>query len=314
MRLPGLALLVSVLACAAVLGAPGSAHAEPAYLSDCGQGLPPEACGQPAARWDTATVQFCAYQASRPAWLSELQFRGALADAVATWNALGASVQARLIGDCTAPWLDADGRNTVAFDDARAVVGPRQLGITRPRISISSAQNPTTRRIEEADIILSPVRPAGDVQQCFRAVLTHELGHALGLGHSEDPLDLMFPTLDPAGPCSVVPSASERAKLQSLYAAASQPAGAPEAALTAPVTRRLPGSGFALFVFSGGTGTQLLAASGCPAATAAFWATSARGEFVTYVPGARIALVNAEWEAMFPRGIPADTALLGRCS
>jgi len=72
------------------------------------------------------------------------------------------------------------------------------------------------------------------------------------------------------------------------------------------------GGGLALIVFGGGSGAQLLAASGCPASSAAFWAADG-GAFVTYVPGTAIAAVNAAWDAKFPTGIPAGTALLARC-
>lgn len=70
--------------------------------------------------------------------------------------------------------------------------------------------------------------------------------------------------------------------------------------------------GFGLVVFSGTT-AQLVTASGCPQATAAFWATSA-GEFVTYIPGTGIAAVNAAFLALFPGdNIPANTPLVGKC-
>ncbi|MBM4415394.1 MAG: hypothetical protein FJ035_03870 [Chloroflexi bacterium] len=70
--------------------------------------------------------------------------------------------------------------------------------------------------------------------------------------------------------------------------------------------------GFGLVVF-GGTTAQLVTASGCPQATAAFWATSA-GEFVTYIPGTGIAAVNAAFLALFPGdNIPANTPLVGKC-
>lgn len=71
--------------------------------------------------------------------------------------------------------------------------------------------------------------------------------------------------------------------------------------------------GIGLVVFSGGTSAQLVTASGCPAASAAFWADDGAGGFVTYIPGAAVAVVNAGWDAKFPNGIPANTALIGRC-
>ncbi|MFA7297728.1 MAG: trypsin-like serine protease [Dehalococcoidia bacterium] len=79
------------------------------------------------------------------------------------------------------------------------------------------------------------------------------------------------------------------------------------------ISGSVPSSGgLALIVFGGGSGTQLLAASGCSASSAAFWAADG-GAFVTYVPGTAIAAVNAAWDAKFPTGIPAGTALLARC-
>ncbi len=79
-----------------------------------------------------------------------------------------------------------------------------------------------------------------------------------------------------------------------------------------PVT--LPATGIGLFVFGGGSNDQLVTATGCPKVTAAFWTTTASGEFVSYVPGTTIGPVNAAWNTLFPAGIPAGTALLGKCA
>lgn len=69
--------------------------------------------------------------------------------------------------------------------------------------------------------------------------------------------------------------------------------------------------GFGLVVY-GGPIASLVTASGCPAGTAAFWAT-VNGNFVTYVPGTTITAVNADFMAAFPNGIPAGTPLIGKC-
>ena len=98
-----------------------------------------------------------------------------------------------------------------------------------------------------------------------------------------------------------------------------QPTPAASVAVPAPVplTPRIlsgvfPPRGIALIVFSGGTDAQLLAASGCPSETASFWVI--QGErFVQLLPGVTIPIVNAEWRSTFPNGIPANTALMGRC-
>ena len=76
----------------------------------------------------------------------------------------------------------------------------------------------------------------------------------------------------------------------------------------------VPSSGFGLIVFDGGTSGQLIQASGCTTERLAFWATTPIGEFVTYVPGTSVGAVNAACWAMFPRFIPANTALLARCA
>lgn len=74
-----------------------------------------------------------------------------------------------------------------------------------------------------------------------------------------------------------------------------------------------PNGGYGLFVFGGGTNAELVKASGCPAATASFWATNSTGQFVTYIPGAAVEVANASWNQLFPDGIPYGTALIGRC-
>ena len=75
----------------------------------------------------------------------------------------------------------------------------------------------------------------------------------------------------------------------------------------------VPATGTGLIVFSGGSTDQLVAASGCPKATAAFWATSGN-VYVTFVPGTSVGAVNADFNNLFKAGIPANTALIGRCA
>ena len=75
----------------------------------------------------------------------------------------------------------------------------------------------------------------------------------------------------------------------------------------------LPASGFGLFVFTGGSTQRLIDVTGCPPTTAAFWVTDGQGSFVIYVPGTTITAVNQRWLSMFPQGLPANTAVLGRC-
>ena len=75
----------------------------------------------------------------------------------------------------------------------------------------------------------------------------------------------------------------------------------------------VPGNGFGLIVASGRI-ADIVVASGCPAATSAFWATI-NGDFVTYVPGTAISAVNEAFLRAFPNGVlPASTPLVGKCS
>ena len=87
----------------------------------------------------------------------------------------------------------------------------------------------------------------------------------------------------------------------------------PTPAALAPVVK-LPVAGIGLMVFSGGNNVELLRVSGCPQATAAFWASDGLGAFVTYVPGTTITAVNAAWNAMFPTSLAANTPLIARCA
>lgn len=79
------------------------------------------------------------------------------------------------------------------------------------------------------------------------------------------------------------------------------------------ISGSIPATGIGLVVFGGGTNAQLVAGASCPAGAGAFWVTNSAGEFVTYVPGAAVAVVNEAWLTLFVTGIPANTPMLGRC-
>ena len=79
-------------------------------------------------------------------------------------------------------------------------------------------------------------------------------------------------------------------------------------------TGTFPRSGTSIAVFGGGTNAELVTASSCPGTTAVFFATNPAGQFVTFVPVATVASVNASWNALFPNGIPTNTPIVGRCS
>ena len=76
----------------------------------------------------------------------------------------------------------------------------------------------------------------------------------------------------------------------------------------------VPVGGSGLFVFRGGSNADLVAVSGCNASTTVFWTTDTRGTWIGYLPSVPIAIVNAAWNALFPNGIPANTAIFARCA
>jgi hypothetical protein len=75
------------------------------------------------------------------------------------------------------------------------------------------------------------------------------------------------------------------------------------------------GGGFGTFAFGGGTLEQLLSASGCPPATAVFFYNKPDGGWAVWVPGSQVALVNAEFRAIFSGSppIPAGTIFTAKC-
>lgn len=90
---------------------------------------------------------------------------------------------------------------------------------------------------------------------------------------------------------------------------------------TAPIPADLRGrittgvvqaDGLSLVMFGGGTNAELVSGAGCGTTSATFWVT-VQGRFVGYIPAALVPAVNAEWNATFPGGIPANTPMLIRC-
>ncbi|TAJ17890.1 MAG: hypothetical protein EPO65_10270 [Dehalococcoidia bacterium] len=70
--------------------------------------------------------------------------------------------------------------------------------------------------------------------------------------------------------------------------------------------------GLGLVMFGGGSNAELVNAAACGSTSATFWVTIG-GRFVGYIPAALVPQVNAEWDATFPGGIPANTPMLVRC-
>jgi hypothetical protein len=209
---------------AGVLGSLGSraTAAIVPFFTDCEPGELFSGCGPPPARWvmGDAPVEFCTFQNNRVASVSAEIFRDAVQDAADAWNAAEAAVGVNYLGDCPSGfrWTEDNKVNEIGFDDGRNAVTGKQAAVTSATwVNLPSQPNVQSREFVEADVVLD--ESLSVPLACFRSVIAHELGHALGFGHSDTEGDLMFPSFSPSdlSTCPGAPAAEERARLQELY-------------------------------------------------------------------------------------------------
>jgi hypothetical protein len=115
--------------------------------------------------------------------VSAAQLRTAAEASFATWAAVpSAALSASFAGFTSADPTRSDGQTVIGFEDHPEL--DRTLGVT------SFTLDRTTGTLLEADIYLNSafdwsVAPAGETAHFdVQSVLTHEVGHLLGLGHS----------------------------------------------------------------------------------------------------------------------------------
>lgn len=283
------------------------------FFSDCDSGAANlSGCGPPPARWGGGTLSFCIAPSGRPGNVSDADFRAMIADAAATWSRLEAAVTIVISADCPEGQVFGNFRNEIGWSQEINATDANRAAATigRWRTSVQTGE----KSFVETDLAVS-VRFAGEIpQQCLRAVILHEMGHALGLGHSTTPGDLMYASFNPnvISTCTTNPSAENRQALQSLYGVSPTSATPPP-----PAT----GQQSVVFASPPARGTSGLLVTPAPLSTADLVASLGgsgcraevvgvlrNGQWLLYIVGA-----PTQANSAFPATLSASTPFYARC-
>ncbi len=152
----------------------------------------------PPAVWpsEAIPVAICTQQHNRPSAVTAEQFGDAVSSVTSMWTAQAVGVGFDYTGDCADGnrWRMDNGVTEIGFDDFRDVVKGQSAAIATG--TWTSIFGP--KEFVEFDIVLD--QRLNILPQCFESIIAHELGHVLGLGHSDDAGDLMYPSFDPGDP------------------------------------------------------------------------------------------------------------------
>ena len=137
-----------------------------------------------APKWATSEIKYYYNHANAPSSLTKSQVEGIIKTSMSRWSTV-CGIKFTYMGETTAPFTAGkkDGINTITWGDAGGA-----SGVTYSYWS--TARNSQQMLLVESDIDMNIAQIRDAVT--YEGVMNHELGHMLGLNHSDVSESIMF--------------------------------------------------------------------------------------------------------------------------